>query len=148
MISSNICRFRAVTSVVVAGAIVATMAVAGPAFGAATAKSGAKCTKAGAKSGTLVCTKQGSKLVWTRVTRTGAPTTTGAADTAAAGSTATTGAVATLTSVQRLVRATVIEVILRYVCLDCVKVTPGCNLQVLASEAFVSASRSGSKKPS
>jgi polyisoprenoid-binding protein YceI len=35
--------------------------------GAATAKAGAKCTKVGAKSATLVCTKKGTKLTWVAV---------------------------------------------------------------------------------
>ncbi len=45
---------------------------------AATAKAGAKCTKAGVRSGRLVCTKKGTKLTWAAAT-TATTTTTGAA---------------------------------------------------------------------
>lgn len=54
---------------------------------AGTAKSGQTCKKVGTKSGTLVCTKKGSRLVWARATPT---TTKGAAGTTVAGGSATT----------------------------------------------------------
>ena len=74
-----------------------TAATAGPTF-AATAKAGAKCTKAGAKSRSLVCTKKAGKLVWSKA----AAITPKATDTVPAGATPTTAAGAsagTLTSV-------------------------------------------------
>jgi polyisoprenoid-binding protein YceI len=47
------------------------LTLAGPAF-SATAKSGAVCTKAGATSGTLTCTRKAGKLVWSRTASTAA----------------------------------------------------------------------------
>jgi polyisoprenoid-binding protein YceI len=59
---------------------------AAPAALGATARVGGVCTKAGAKSGTLVCARKAGKLVWARPAR--ATTTTAAATATAAPTTA------------------------------------------------------------
>lgn len=59
-------------------AVPMVLLVGSPSYGA-TAKSGAVCKPAGAKSGTLTCTKRAGKLVWARATKaaTGAVTLDG-----------------------------------------------------------------------
>ncbi len=68
--------FRGLTVLVVASVLLASSPLVS---NAATAKSGQTCKKAGAKSGNLVCTKKGTRLVWARAaattTKAGAITT-------------------------------------------------------------------------
>jgi polyisoprenoid-binding protein YceI len=90
----NSFRKHVLRPVLVVGALGATAAaplLAAVPASAATAKAGAKCTTAGVKSGTLVCTKKSGKLVWVKAAP---PTTTAAAATTAA----TTAAAASATA--------------------------------------------------
>ncbi len=81
-----------VTSACVAVALAAAAALVSvtPAQAVTAPKAGKACTKAGLKSGSLVCTKKVGKLVWAKALATNATTTT----TVGAGSTATVTAAA------------------------------------------------------
>lgn len=70
---------------------------------AATAKAGATCTRVGAKSGTLTCTRRSGRLVWVRASTaiTAAPTTAVVgSSTTAAGSATTAAGAATATGIE------------------------------------------------
>ena len=75
---------RAVRLAVAVGSVVAMIGgstVFAPSAGAVIAKTGSTCRVAGARSGTLLCTRKSGKLVWTRAPATATPTTTGIAGT-------------------------------------------------------------------
>jgi polyisoprenoid-binding protein YceI len=84
----------AATSAFVAAAVAAATALVSvsPAQAVTAPKAGKACTKAGLKSGLLVCTKKAGKLVWAKVLVTNAATTTvGAGSTATASGTTAAG---------------------------------------------------------
>ena len=88
---------RTIRTVAIGVAVIAAVALVPMApTSAAAAKVGQKCTKVGQKSGTLVCTKVGTKLTYQRPAATPAPTVTAApVTTPAAGGTPTTAVAAT-----------------------------------------------------
>jgi polyisoprenoid-binding protein YceI len=85
-------RLSAITvAVALTAPFLASTASTASTASAAVAKAGARCTKVGQKSGTLVCSKKASRLVWAKAatvtvpgtTKAGSPTTVAKAATAA-----------------------------------------------------------------
>ena len=89
------------TALAVAALLLTPLALASEPAAAATAKSGAKCTKAGAKSGPLVCVRKSGKLVWAS-----APTTTKATTASAAPATTAPATAAPATGIEGAWKAT------------------------------------------
>ena len=83
---------RPLLLLLLAAVTVAGSAAAASTLAAAPAKPGAKCTRVGARSGTLLCTRAGKTLVWRRAPARPAATTPRPAATTTAPATTTTAA--------------------------------------------------------